>query len=90
MSSGTGSPAFSNSPMMQAGTLRPSTPSYQPYSQSQSQPQQQQQPAAAADALFGDFDFVSNTGASTGPTSGKISLLSHVALFVVFYQTFPS
>lgn len=65
--SGTDSPAFSNSPMLQAGTLRPSTPGYQPYSQGLNQ---QQQPAVA-DNSFGDFDFVSNTGAASGPTTGK-------------------
>ncbi|KAF9901543.1 hypothetical protein EC991_006025 [Linnemannia zychae] len=62
--SGSGSPAFSNSPMLQpmssSSSSRPTTPGHVPQSVSSSN----------ANSGFDDFDFVSNTGAAkSGPTT---------------------
>ncbi len=75
--SGSGSPAFANSPLMDQNIFgqssRPSTPASQaPFSQP---------PATAVDSAFGDFDFVSNTGATpSGSKNGKGSSL-HLVYF---------
>ncbi|KAF9082150.1 hypothetical protein BGX23_012765 [Mortierella sp. AD031] len=75
--SGSGSPAFSNSPMMQQGSLlsssssRPATPAYisQPVSSSNNS------------SGFDDFDFVSNTGTvNSGPTT--VILLNKSGLLI--------
>jgi len=64
--SSSGSPAFSNSPMLQplplSSSSRPATPGHVP------------QPvlSSTANSGFDDFDFVSNTGtAQSGPTTGN-------------------
>ncbi|KAF9358751.1 hypothetical protein BGX34_008783 [Mortierella sp. NVP85] len=63
--SGTGSPAFANSPQLTQSAFqsssRPSTPGYQP---------PQSQASLTSDSAFDEFDFVSNTGAApTGPAT---------------------
>ncbi|KAF9389998.1 hypothetical protein BGX21_011577, partial [Mortierella sp. AD011] len=82
--SGTGSPAFGGSPLMAQSTLqssRPTTPGYQP--------QTQQQPSSTDDSAFGDFDFVSNTGAApSGPKS--VVLLNKNGLLVELDVEYPN
>ncbi|KAF9178224.1 hypothetical protein BGZ51_008018 [Haplosporangium sp. Z 767] len=82
--SGTGSPAFANSPLMQQNTFQssqPTTPGYQAQVQSS---------ALASDSAFGDFDFISNTGtaASSGPTT--VVLLNKNGLLIEMDVEYPA
>ncbi|KAF9289978.1 hypothetical protein BGZ68_008179 [Mortierella alpina] len=83
--SGSGSPAFANSPLMDQNVLsqssRPTTPAFHaPPPQSST---------TAVDSAFGDFDFVSNTGAtSSGLTT--VVLLSKGGLTIDLDIEYPS
>ncbi|KAG0000039.1 AP-1 complex subunit gamma-1 [Modicella reniformis] len=85
--SGTGSPAFANSPQLmhqiapQSASSRPSTPGYNPL---QAQPSL----SSAADSAFEDFDFVSNTGTTPkGPTT--VVLLNKNGLLIELDVEYP-
>ncbi|KAI8347466.1 VHS domain-containing protein [Mortierella sp. GBAus27b] len=84
--SGTGSPAFANSPQLthqsalQSTSSRSSTPGYPPQGQPTS--------SSTTDSAFDDFDFVSNTGAApTGPTT--VTLLNKNGLLIELDVEYP-
>ncbi|KAF8930005.1 hypothetical protein BGZ58_008527 [Dissophora ornata] len=83
--SGTGSPAFANSPQLNhqsalQSSSRSSTPGYQPQAQPSS--------SSAMNSAFGDFDFVSNTGAApSGPTT--VALLNKNGLLIELDVEYP-
>ncbi|KAF9432776.1 hypothetical protein BGZ76_010324, partial [Entomortierella beljakovae] len=83
--SGSGSSTFNNSPLLTQGglqTSRPTTPGHQI--------QSLQQTSSAIDSAFGDFDFVSNTGA-TAPSGPKIvTLLNKNGLLVELEVEYPN